>query len=81
MREQIERRLQELRQEYDAGTRLLSDLDSRRANIQATLTRISGAIQVLEEELAKADQLGNGGIRGGAGDALIGRPDDPPASA
>jgi predicted nucleic acid-binding Zn-ribbon protein len=81
MREQIERRLQELHQEYDAGTKLLSDLESRRANIQATLTRISGAIQVLEEELAKADQLGNGGIKVGAGDALLGHPDQPPASA
>ncbi|HEX2477882.1 MAG TPA: hypothetical protein VHK45_01295 [Geminicoccaceae bacterium] len=81
MREQIERRLQELRQEYEAGTKLLGDLDSRRANIQATLTRISGAIQVLEEELAKADQLGNGGIKVGAGDALLGHPDQPPASA
>ena len=28
MREQIERRLQELRQEYDAGTKLLSDLEA-----------------------------------------------------
>jgi hypothetical protein len=81
MREQIERRLQELRQEYDAGTRLLSELESRRANIQATLARISGAIQVLDEELSKADQLGNGGIKGGAGDTLLGRPDEPPASA
>jgi chromosome segregation ATPase len=81
MREQIERRLQELREEYDAGTRLLSDLESRRASIQATLTRISGAIQVLEEELSKADQLGNGGIKLGAGDELIDHPDKPPASA
>ena len=34
------------------------------------MTRISGAIQVLEEELAKADQLGNGGIKVGAGDGV-----------
>ena len=71
MREQIERRLQELRREYDAGARLLSDLETRRATIQATLTRISGAIQVLEEELSKADQLGNGGIKVGT-EALLG---------
>ena len=79
MREQIERRLEELRREYDAGTKLLSDLETRRATIQATLTRISGAIQVLEEELSKADQLGNGGIK--LGDALLGDAGKPPASA
>lgn len=81
MRDQIERRLQELRHEYEAGTKLLSELESRRANIQATLTRISGAIQVLEEELSKADQLGNGGIKLEAGEALLGHSDKPPASA
>jgi hypothetical protein len=79
MREQIERRLEELRREYDAGTKLQSDLETRRASIQATLTRISGAIQVLEEELAKADQLGNGGIK--AEDALLGDGDKPPTPA
>jgi hypothetical protein len=78
MREQIERRLEELRREYDAGTKLLSDLETRRAAIRATLARISGAIQVLEEELSKADQLGNGGIK--VGDGLLGDTDKPPAS-
>jgi chromosome segregation ATPase len=63
MREQIERRLEELRHEYEAGTKLLSELETKQAGIRATLTRISGAIQVLEEELAKAGQLGNGGIK------------------
>jgi chromosome segregation ATPase len=79
MREQIERRLEELRREYDAGTKLLNDLETRRAAIQATLTRISGAIQVLEEELSKAEQLGNGGIK--LRDALLDDADKPPAPA
>jgi chromosome segregation ATPase len=79
MREQIERRLEELRREYDAGTKLLNDLETRRATIQATLTRISGAIQVLEEELSKAEQLGNGGIK--VRDALLGDADKPSAPA
>ena len=30
MREQIERRLEELRREYDAGTKLLSELEPSR---------------------------------------------------
>jgi chromosome segregation ATPase len=66
MREQIERRLEELRQEYEAGTRLLSELETKQANVRATLTRISGAIQVLEEELTKADQLGHRSVKAAA---------------
>jgi hypothetical protein len=81
MRAQIERRLEELRHEYDAGTKLLSELEAKQANIHATLTRISGAIQVLEEELAKADQLGNGGIKVKAVDGSLGDSDKSPASA
>jgi prefoldin subunit 5 len=81
MRAQIERRLEELRNEYEAGTKLLSELEAKQANIHATLTRISGAIQVLEEELAKADRLGNGGIKVGAVDGLLGDSDESPASA
>ena len=35
MREQIERRLEELRREYDAGTKLLSELETKQANVRA----------------------------------------------
>ena len=66
MREQIERRLDELRREYEAGAKLLAELETKQANVRATLTRISGAIQVLEEELAKADKLGDRGNQAGA---------------
>jgi hypothetical protein len=80
MREQIERRLEELRQEYEAGTRLLSELETKQANVRATLTRISGAIQVLEEELTKADQLGHRSVKPGAVDGSLGESDAFPAS-
>jgi chromosome segregation ATPase len=80
MREQIERRLEELRHEYEAGTKLLSELETKQASIRATLTRISGAIQVLEEELAKAGQLGNGGIKAGSGDGSLGDSEPLPPS-
>jgi hypothetical protein len=66
MREQIERRLEELRLEYEAGAKLLAELETKQANVRATLTRISGAIQVLEEELAKADKVGDRGNKAGA---------------
>ena len=54
MREQLENRLEELRTELEAGQKMLNDLDTKRENLRQTLLRISGAIQVLEEELAKS---------------------------
>ncbi len=53
MKEQLEKRLKELKTEFDSGQKLLTDLEARAANLRNTLIRISGAIQVLEEELAK----------------------------
>ncbi|MGV8174347.1 MAG: hypothetical protein ACP5OU_01445 [Methanothrix sp.] len=51
MREQLEKRLDELKAEYDQGEKMLSDLDARREQVRQTLFRISGAVQVLEELL------------------------------
>jgi len=55
MRTQLQQRLQELRQEFQTGQIRLRDLEQQEAMLRDTLLRISGAIQVLEEELAKAD--------------------------
>ncbi len=51
MTERINGRLQELRTELEAGHRLMTDLQARQANLQSSMLRISGAIQVLEELL------------------------------
>jgi predicted nuclease with TOPRIM domain len=59
MKEQLEQRLQSLKAEYEAGQKMLSDLEAQQASVRQTLLRISGAIQVLEEELAKASSLEN----------------------
>ena len=56
MRERLEGRLKELQAEYEAGQKMLADLEAQQTNLRNTLLRISGAIQVLEEELAKAPQ-------------------------
>ncbi len=56
MKERLEQRLQELKDEYESGQQMLADLESRQAELRATLMRISGAIQVLEEELKKETQ-------------------------
>lgn len=59
MRVQLEQRLAELKKELENGQNMLADLDARRAGLKETLLRISGAVQVLEEELAK-DSRENG---------------------
>jgi len=49
MQEQIEKRLRELRAEFEAGQEMLVELESRQTELKETLLRITGAIQVLEE--------------------------------
>ena len=56
MKTQLQQRLQELQAEFEAGQKQLADLEQQRATLEQTLLRISGAIQVLEEELAKVNQ-------------------------
>ena len=56
MKEQMEKRLKELKAEFEAGQKMLAELDAKQANVRNTLLRISGAIQVIEEELAKQNQ-------------------------
>jgi hypothetical protein len=51
MREQIEQRLTALRSEHETGLRMMAELEARRAELQQTLLRIGGAMQVLEELL------------------------------
>jgi predicted nuclease with TOPRIM domain len=53
MRERLEQRLSDLKSEFEAGQRMLAELEAKQANLKETLLRISGAIQVLEEELGK----------------------------
>lgn len=61
MRAQLEQRLKELQKEYESGQKILKnieisleDLENKKGNLKETLLRISGAIEVLEEELAKS---------------------------
>ncbi|HLO86294.1 MAG TPA: hypothetical protein VK203_15045 [Nostocaceae cyanobacterium] len=55
MKDQLQQRLQQLRAEFEAGQRVLADLEAKQANVRETLLRISGAIQVLQEELTRED--------------------------
>jgi len=51
METKLRHRLDELRAEYERGKKTLDDLEAQAANVRATLLRISGAVQVLQEEL------------------------------
>ena len=56
MRDQLQERLQELRNEYATGQRKLQEVEAQRMQLSETMLRISGAIQVLEEVLASEEQ-------------------------
>ncbi|MFV2012315.1 MULTISPECIES: hypothetical protein [unclassified Micromonospora] len=58
MREQLEQRVAELEAELRAGQQMLAEVEARRADIQQTLLRITGAIQVLNELLAAEPPTG-----------------------
>ena len=59
MKEQLQQRLQQLKTEYESGQQVLAELETKQANVRETLLRIAGAIQVIEEELAKTDEEDN----------------------
>ena len=56
MREQLESRLAQLKAEYESGEQMLAELEQKQRALRDTLLRISGAVQVLEEELGKATE-------------------------
>ncbi len=66
MRDQLEKRLTDLKSEFELGQNKLNELEAQAANLRNTLLRISGAIQVLEEELARDASLVNAPSGNGA---------------
>ncbi|NES84097.1 MAG: hypothetical protein F6K10_23305 [Moorea sp. SIO2B7] len=56
MKEQLEKRLAELKTEFESGQKVMAELEAKQANLRDTLLRISGAIQILEEEIEKLSQ-------------------------
>jgi len=57
MRARFETRLEELGKEYEKGLNELRELETRQATLRQTMLRISGAIQVIEEELKRPDPV------------------------
>jgi hypothetical protein len=56
VKKQLEKRLAQLKAEFESGQRVMAELETKQANLRDTLLRISGAIQILEEELGKVDR-------------------------
>jgi hypothetical protein len=54
MKERLEIRLEELKAEFEKGKKSMEELEAKAAAVRATMMRISGAVQVLEEELGHA---------------------------
>jgi hypothetical protein len=50
----MQKRLDELKEEFEKGRRHLEVLDRERQEVRDTLLRIGGAIQVLEELMAQS---------------------------
>ena len=67
MRDQLQARLQSLKAEFETGQKKLASLDEEAQQLRHLLLRISGGIQVLEEELAQADLP----MAGGPGPVLV----------
>jgi hypothetical protein len=58
--QRLEQRLKALRDELETGQKMLADVEARRVELQQTILRISGAVQVLEELLAAEPSPVNG---------------------
>ena len=58
MKQLLEQRLKELRDQFESGQKMMAELESKQANLRDTLLRISGAIQVLEELIATESSIG-----------------------
>jgi len=56
MEEQLQKRLDELKKDFEIGQARLRELETEQAYVRETMLRISGAIQVLEEALRNNKQ-------------------------
>lgn len=56
MEQQLRTRLAELKAEFAKGQKRLEELEAETNHLRQTLLRISGAVQILEELLAQAEQ-------------------------
>jgi predicted nuclease with TOPRIM domain len=58
MREKLEQRLETLKAEFARGQERLGQIEGEAQQLRQTLLRISGAVQVLEEDLGMRETAG-----------------------
>ena len=61
MKKQLTQRLQSLKSEFEAGQKMMAELEEKQANLRVSLLRISGAIQVLEEVMSETPEVEENG--------------------
>lgn len=66
MREQLQARLEVLKNEFEAGQARVRELERQESALRETMLRISGAIQVVQELLAAEDQADDSTHKAGA---------------
>ena len=55
MIELLEKRINELKSEFENGKKILEELEVKRNSLTQTMLRISGALQVLEDLMPKEE--------------------------
>ncbi len=60
MRDQLNERLESLKADFERGKARLAQLEEEETQLRETMLRVSGAIQVLTEELTRQDEAGEG---------------------
>ena len=56
MKQKLERRLDDLKSEFESGQTMLAELEAKQSDLHKTLLRISGAMQVIGELLSEESQ-------------------------
>jgi predicted nuclease with TOPRIM domain len=56
MRQELQRKLDELKKEFDVGQKRLRELETEQTYVRETMLRISGAIQVLQDILGDGEE-------------------------
>jgi chromosome segregation ATPase len=59
MSNHLEERLSQLKSQFSSGQKELEKMQQKQNELQITLLKISGAVQVLEEEITKEKQSGS----------------------
>jgi len=63
MQAELQRKLDELKKEFEVGQNRLRELETEQAYVRETMLRISGAIQVLQELIEGSKQEDRDGDR------------------